>query len=130
MFWRSKRQLHKLAPHLQAGYHAEYLACHYLCRHGLQLIIKNYRCHYGEIDLIMRDEQCLVFVEVRYRKNRYYGDAVNSVNAHKQRKIIATAKHYLGQQVLFDKLCYRYDIVTLHGQQQQELKWHKNAFND
>ena len=53
---------------------AEQLACDWLGKHGLNLHARNFRSRYGEIDLIMQDGNCLVFIEVKYRKNNFYGD--------------------------------------------------------
>ena len=59
-------------PRQPRGQAAEDLACNYLCGQGLQLLERNYRCKSGEIDLIMQDRACLVFVEVRYRQHPLY----------------------------------------------------------
>lgn len=73
-------------------------------RNGLVLITANYQCKCGEIDLIMRDGEVLVFVEVRYRKISDYGDGVSSVNKAKQRKIIKATNNYLLANKIFDKV--------------------------
>ena len=52
---------------------AEQLACDWLAKHGLNLHARNFRSRYGEIDLIIQDGNCLVFIEVKYRKNNFYG---------------------------------------------------------
>jgi putative endonuclease len=75
----------------------ETLACGHLQAQGLRLIERNYRCRLGEIDLIMQDGACLVFVEVRYRRGDGYGSALESVTAVKRRRILSTAQHYLQQ---------------------------------
>ncbi len=61
--------------HKATGDHAELLACRYLQRHGLRLLTRNFHCRRGEIDLIMRDGDSLVFVEVRYRQQVRFGRA-------------------------------------------------------
>jgi len=61
------------------GQQTEQLACEYLQKHRLKLVTKNYRCSRGEIDLIMRDQHSLVFVEVRYRKNINFGTPAESI---------------------------------------------------
>ena len=87
---------------LTLGQQAELWACQYLEQQGLALITKNYHCRRGEIDLIMRDEKALVFIEVRYRKSARFGSALESVNYKKQQKLIITAEHYILQsQTLF-----------------------------
>lgn len=65
------------------GSQAEQLALNYLQQQGLTLITQNYHSRRGEIDLIMLDENTLVFVEVRYRKSAAYGSALESVNSQK-----------------------------------------------
>lgn len=108
------------------GKKAEDIACSFLQRNGLVLIERNYHCRYGEIDLIMQDTDTLVFVEVRYRKIATFGSAIETVDSHKQRKIIFTANYYLqkhpGNQPI------RFDVVTLAPQ--HEPDWIINAFMD
>lgn len=60
---------------------AEQLACDWLTKHGLNLHARNFRSRYGEIDLIMQDGNCLVFIEVKYRKNNFYGTAEDAITA-------------------------------------------------
>ena len=73
-----------------AGTGAEDLACAYLQQNGLRLLARNYRCRSGEIDLIMRDGEYLVFVEVRYRKREAFGSAAETVSSSKRARIITT----------------------------------------
>ena len=79
----------------EAGDNAEANAQHYLQQQGLIAIESNFHSRYGEIDLVMRDRQYLVFVEVRYRKHGRFGSGADTITPHKQRKIILTANHYL-----------------------------------
>jgi putative endonuclease len=112
---------------LDIGYAAEQLAWKYLLKQGLSLISSNYRCRHGEVDLIMRDRECIVFIEVRARASSCYGGAVGSVTSSKQAKILKTALHYL----LINKLNYKYpirfDVLSLEGKPVQ-IDWIKNAF--
>ncbi len=113
-----------------SGQQAEEFACQYLQQQKLKLITKNYRCRRGEIDLIMQDQQTLVFVEVRFRKNGRFGSALESIDLKKQAKIIVTAEHYL-LQCKQDYLAYRFDVIAimpLHNSDQLETNWIKNAF--
>ncbi|SUP51259.1 endonuclease distantly-like archaeal Holliday junction resolvase [Vibrio metschnikovii] len=66
------------------GLHYEQVAADYLSRHALRLLEKNFTTRVGEIDLVMRDGSCLVFVEVKYRKNQSYGHAAEMVTSHKK----------------------------------------------
>src|SRR5690349_8615898 len=111
------------------GKNAEHYACQYLQAHGLHLIEHNYRCKQGEIDLIMQDQEEVVFVEVRARHTLDFGSAIESVNFYKQKKIIKTALHYL-QKTHGDTNVYcRFDIVGIHYLAEgTDCEWVKNAF--
>ncbi|AHE68435.1 hypothetical protein Loa_02907 [Legionella oakridgensis ATCC 33761 = DSM 21215] len=109
------------------GFAAEEQAKQYLITQGLQLVISNYRSRCGEIDLIMRDGDYLVFIEVRSRAYDVFGGAVGSVTYHKQQKIIKTANWYLLKNHLQDKQAVRFDIVGLEGKS-TKITWVKNAF--
>ncbi len=109
------------------GQQTEQACCRYLQQQGLKLVEKNYRTRGGEIDLIMRDQNTLVFVEVRYRNSRAYGGAVESVNYSKQQRILKTAQHYCQQYNIDQPI--RIDIVGMQTGQgkQYEFEWVKNA---
>jgi TIGR00252 family protein len=110
------------------GKNIEVLVCDYLQRQGLQLITANYQCKCGEIDLIMRDAEILVFIEVRHRKAHDYGDGVSTVTKTKQRKIIKAANYYLQKNNLGNKNQCRFDVVATSGMADSEILWIKNAF--
>ena len=107
------------------GQYAERRACRYLQRQGLTLVDKNYRCTRGEIDLIMRDKEQLVFVEVRYREHKSYGTGIDSVDSKKIKKLILTARHYLVSHQL--DVPARFDVVGFDAS--LNPKWISNAFN-
>jgi putative endonuclease len=108
----------------QAGREAEARAESMLRRNGLVLLVRNYRCRAGEIDLVMRDADQLVFVEVRYRSHGGFGGALCSVGATKQRKLICAAQHYL-MSTDWQGPC-RFDVVGFdRGQTGQ---WIRDAF--
>jgi putative endonuclease len=77
------------------GEKAETLAAAFLEREGLRIIERNYRSRFGEIDLIARDGDALVFIEVRERKSAAFGGAAASITAAKQKKLTRTALAYL-----------------------------------
>lgn len=111
------------------GNQAEDEACRYLEKQGLRLLVRNYRSLMGEIDLIMKADDQIVFVEVRQRHSDEYGSALESVTQSKMRKIIKTAKHFLQKQGLFYKVSSRFDIVGIKNTpHENELTWIKNAF--
>lgn len=77
------------------GDEAESIAARYLENAGLRILQRNYRCRFGEIDLIAQDGSTLVFVEVRQRSHTGLGGAAASITPAKQRKLMAAARHYL-----------------------------------
>jgi putative endonuclease len=111
----------------RSGQLQEQQACRYLQRQGLKWIASNIRYLGGEIDLIMQDSDCWVFVEVRFRRNLNYGGAAASVTRAKQRKLLYAATRWLhARQQSFLTVSCRFDIVAMYGNQ---IEWLKNAFN-
>ena len=78
-----------------AGDAFEQRACVELERAGLTVLARNYTTRHGELDLVMRDGDTVVFVEVRYRKSASHGDAAASITASKQARLILAAQHWL-----------------------------------
>jgi putative endonuclease len=117
------------AAHLKAGVSAENLACRWLQNKGLQLLQRNYRCRYGELDLVMHDGDCLVIVEVRYRKNRKYGGSIASITHEKRRRIIRSSACLLQQFRRYRDYAVRIDVIGLTGNNQApDVEWISNAF--
>ena len=118
-----------LSPTQQTGQAAEAMACDYLQKQGLRLVVPNYRCRLGEIDLIMQDEEGIVFVEVRYRNSLAFGGGLYSVTASKQNKLLRTARYYLQQKKLTDTIDCRFDVIAITSQLGKvSVEWVKNAF--
>jgi len=117
----------------QQGDEAEALAFSYLKKQGLRLIEKNYHTRAGEVDLIMSDKnhpKTLIFIEVRYRKNRDFGGAAASVTPKKQQRIIKAALAY--QQQKAPQSSMRFDVIAIEGDNSDntiELEWIKSAFD-
>lgn len=112
------------------GTRAEATACAYLQRRGLQLVERNYRCAHGEIDLVMRERETLVFVEVRYRTGAGFGGAAASVDARKQARLTATALHYLQRHPGARKRECRFDVVAVApGACEDAVEWIQAAFD-
>jgi len=109
---------------MTSGAQAELVAAQWLQRHGLTLIETNYRSRFGEIDLILRDGDTLVFAEVRQRSRSDFGGAAASIDSRKQQRLILTAQHYLAS--LPRVPACRFDAVLLDAT--GDLKWLKNAF--
>ncbi len=108
------------------GAEAERRAEAFLERHNLVLLQRNYRCRFGEIDLIMREGATLVFVEVRMRASRNCGGAGESITERKRTKLIYTARHYLSS-LKREPPC-RFDAVLLSGR--EGIEWIKDAFGE
>ena len=106
---------------MNRGAAAEALAASFLTAHGLAIVGRNYRCRGGEIDLIARDGDTLVFVEVRLRHNRAFGDAAESINAAKRRRLRLAAGHYLAG-LAHEPPC-RFDAVLLDALAVESIEW-------
>jgi putative endonuclease len=106
------------------GREAEEHAATLLARAGLQPIRRNYRCRGGEIDLVMRDGQCLVFVEVRRRSHGGFGGALYSIDQRKRSRVILAARHYLATSG-WNGPC-RFDVVGFD--QGRQAQWIRDAF--
>ena len=107
------------------GAQMEELAARYLQRAGLRIEARNYHCRQGEIDLVARDGDTLVFVEVRFRKDSRFGGAGATVDARKQGKLLASADRYL-QEHRLDCPC-RFDVIAIDGSA-DNINWITNAF--
>ncbi len=109
----------------ETGQRAEQVAAQFLRRRGLELVARNYRCRYGEIDLIARDGKILVFVEVRMRASPTYGGAAGSITRAKRDKLARAARHYLAG--LARVPACRFDAVLISGPD-WTIEWLRNAF--
>lgn len=112
----------------RVGQLAEDLAARFLEEQGLIVLARNYRCRGGEVDLICRDRQVLVFVEVRLRRNRDFGGAAASITGTKQRRVICAASHYLATRCSMEREC-RFDCVLLDGLSGPAIEWLRDAFS-
>jgi putative endonuclease len=114
---------HGVAGHTVGG-EKEDVACRYLEGRGLRLVTRNHRCRHGEIDLVMRDGDTLVFVEVRYRRSQRFGSAADSVDVRKQRRLTAAAGHYLQRHPT--PLPCRFDVLAIGAG--DRVDWIRHAF--
>jgi len=112
------------------GFDAEQLADKFLKRQGLVLVSRNFRCRLGEIDLIARDGDAIVFVEVRYRACNRFSRAGLTVDIHKQRKLIRTAALFTAQRSKYANCVMRFDVVAIDADEQgkKTIDWIKDAF--
>jgi putative endonuclease len=112
------------------GRWAEDLACDHLHRAGLETVTRNYRGRRGEIDLVMRCGETLVFVEVRYRGRQDFGSGAESVDEHKRRKLIATAHQFLQRHPQGAGCPCRFDVISITaGGDAPRIEWIQNAFD-
>jgi putative endonuclease len=109
------------------GAREEDLALRYLEAQGLRPVARNFRAPGGELDLVMRDRDSLVIVEVRKRAHRGYGSAAESVDARKQARIVLAAQHLLAQRPELGKLPARFDVVALDAD--DRIEWIRAAFD-
>jgi putative endonuclease len=114
----------RLSGKQEQGRRWEQAALAHLQRGGLRLVEANFRCKGGEIDLIMRDKESLVFVEVRQRADRRHGGAAASITPAKIRRLVRAAQFYLQR---FERLpACRFDVVAIDGEQ---LDWLQNVID-
>lgn len=102
-----------MAEHNLLGNKGEMLASRYLLDNGLAILHYNWRCGHKEIDLIARERDTLVFIEVKSRRDESYGNAFDAVTPQKISRLISAAEVYISRYKI--DLPYRFDIVTVVG---------------
>ena len=113
---------------LKYGKESESVAAKFLKKKGYKILEQNYRNKLGEIDIIAKDKDTIVFVEVKARKSRYYGHAKWAVTPKKQKKVSMVALFYLKATCQNQKKA-RFDVVTIHTEASHpEIEVIKNAF--
>lgn len=100
-------------------------ACVFLKEQGLQILERNFRVRQGEIDIVAREGNTLVFAEVKYRKNPSSGLPEEAVTARKQKQISRVALFYLSFRHLPLTTSCRFDVVAICG---ETIRWYRNAF--
>ena len=110
------------------GKSGEIIASNFLKQKGYKIIATNYKNKIGEIDIIAKDKDTLVFVEVKTRLTRAFGDPFEAINYKKQQKIHKVATLYLIQHKAFEKCDIRFDAVSIVGQEDYEISRIVNAF--
>lgn len=107
----------------------EELALGWLLARGLKLVQRNYRCKLGEVDLVMRDRDILVFVEVRFRGARGQVPPCETVDFRKQRKLLRTASHFLLWNRALAELPCRFDVLGISAAgADPQYEWIRDAF--
>ncbi|MCP3687638.1 MAG: YraN family protein [Gammaproteobacteria bacterium] len=111
------------------GLHYETQAKAYLQAQGLSCIGQNYHSRFGEIDLIMREQETICFIEVKFRRNQQFGGAAHAIPYHKQQKIIKTAQIFINENRKFKRRAIRFDAVMLQQYgEDTSIDWIPNAF--
>lgn len=111
------------------GKQAEDYALALLESNGFELVERNFNCRGGELDLIMKQQQELVFVEVRYRRRSDYGDGLESVDRHKQRKLRTAAETWLQRNPAMTFRGCRFAVMAVSGPPDGfESEWVDDAF--
>ena len=110
------------------GLLAEAQACRHLTAQGLVLLAANYRCRYGELDLVMRDGAQLVVVEVRSRRSARYGAPEASITRRKRRCLMLAARCFIRDNPRFNGMMLRFDVVgVVTGGAGDRIRWIRNA---
>ena len=109
-----------------SGVRAEALAADFLVARGLAIIERNFRCRRGEIGIIARDGDTLVFAEVRLRTRSDYGGAAASITARKRARMTAAALYYLGRRARTPPPC-RFDALLLDRLEPDRIEWLKDV---
>ena len=112
-----------------AGDAFEDRALDHLQHTGLKLLARNFTTRFGELDLVMRDADAIVFVEVRYRRRREFGGGAASVGATKRARIMRAAQAFLQAHPKLALLPCRFDVVAFDGEARTaQCEWIKAAF--
>lgn len=110
----------------QLGKEKEELVCKFLMGKGYQILAVNYICRGAELDIVAKDGDCLVFVEVKYRKNSNCGGSRYAVSKVKMQRIIKGAEYYLYRERVSPDIQIRFDVVALEG---EKIAHYINAFD-
>jgi putative endonuclease len=106
---------------IEIGATGEDRAVDYLVRSGMRIVERNYRCKLGELDVIARDADTLVFVEVRSRRSAEYGNALDAISWHKRRRVSRMAMAYVAaRKPRFVEA--RFDVVAITGDEVVHVK--------
>lgn len=115
----------------ERGDAAERLAAAHLTANGLEILLRNYLRRSGELDIVARDGDVLVIVEVRMRASAAFGGAAASVGGRKRARIVRTAQQLLQQRRDLSQLRVRFDVVlvTAPPGAAPRVEWIRHAFS-
>jgi putative endonuclease len=114
----------------ELGRAAEAIAARFLASHGLEIVMRNFRRRLGEIDLVARDNNVLVIVEVRTRSTQKYGGAAASVDWRKRTRIVRAARLLLSKHAAYTRMRIRFDVIVVLNALAEDprVQWIKHAF--
>jgi len=110
----------------EKGQYYEVKAEDFLKEQGLKPITRNFWCKLGEIDLIMQEQETIVFIEVKYRRSQQYGGALHALTLTKRNKLKKAIQYYIQQQQLQNSPL-RVDFIAINGQNPYQFNWIKNV---
>ncbi len=114
-------------PRRGRGLAAEEMAAAHLRAHGLAILARNARCRFGELDLVCRDRDVLVVVEVRLRTRTDFGGALASITWRKQRRMVRTTEFLMLRHAEWRDLKVRFDVIAIE-EASARLQWIVDAF--
>jgi putative endonuclease len=119
------------APHLRLGRAAEEAAARFLQTQGAQVLLRNYRCRCGELDIVARCGEELALVEVRTRSSQAFGGAAASVDAGKRRRLTRAAARLLQERPDLARLRVRFDVMAVKDPlgTAPRIEWIRHAFS-
>ena len=97
---------------MSIGASGEIFASSYLCKKGYKIVAQNYRCRLGEIDIIARKENVLIFCEVKTRQDKKFGEPFEAVTVYKQSRLRRLAEHYLLRHPSNNSV-FRFDVISI-----------------
>ena len=109
------------------GKTGEEIGTKYLIKNGYRIIIRNFRCRQGEIDIIAQDKNEIVFIEVKTRKNTNYGYPIDAVDKRKQKHILNASKYYIYINKL-EKRNIRFDVIEIYKKEKFYINHIKNIY--
>lgn len=109
---RERDRRPEVAGHLELGRQGEEAACAFLRRRGYRILARNYRCPYGEVDIVACKGGALVFCEVKARARGDLEEALEAVDARRRERMARAASHYLAREGDGGKHC-RFDVIAL-----------------
>jgi putative endonuclease len=112
----------------ERGQRGEDRAAEHLLRHGLEILERNVTAAGAEIDLIARDGETIVFIEVRKRSDDLRGHPLETIDTRKQARVRRGATGWLIARGLWDRVAVRFDAVAIVGDDDQQIEWLRDVF--